>query len=433
MIKVIKDKTYRYVSVFNTNTGDYIRLSNCDVAEYPHLIDIGIMGHCEHGKSGLCSKAGVQCYQDGLHSTNKNMSFDDYKRIIDESKEHTFQVALGGCGDPDMHENFEEILKYTVKNDIIPNFTTSGLGMTPDKAKLCAKYCGAVAVSMYSRLQDLVPEVAYKRISDKKRYNNENEIPVFFTLGGNNPNCFWDEDRCCYIINGESYGYDELHHIPFGIEDNYCYYRIFNEKRNLKNFVEQHNYTMNAIKTLIDAGVKTNIHFVISNSTIDEAIIRLKYNGFPHGINAVIFLLHKPVGLGSEEEVLQFDDPRVREFFELATSNNFNYKIGFDSCSVPGIINLGQEIDFSSIDSCEGARFSMYISSDMLAYPCSFDNQEKIYAVNLNKYSIFEAWNSERFNLFRHILKNSCPSCDKRHLCSGGCPLKKQIVLCNNQ
>ena len=31
------------------------------MGSYPHLIDVGIMGHCIHGKTGLCVKAGIVC------------------------------------------------------------------------------------------------------------------------------------------------------------------------------------------------------------------------------------------------------------------------------------------------------------------------------------------------------------------------------------
>ena len=68
----------------------------------------------------------------------------------------------------------------------MPNFTTSGYGMTHEIAMLCKKYCGAVAVSWY-----------------------------------------------------------------------------------------RNEYTTNAIQMLIDAGVKTNIHYVLGQNSIDEAINRL--------------------------------------------------------------------------------------------------------------------------------------------------------------
>lgn len=81
------------------------------------------------------------------------MTLENYQRIIDEGeKKGLFQVALGGRGDPDMHENFEDIIRYSAEHHIVPNFTTSGLGMTPEKAALCKKYCGAVACSQYARL-----------------------------------------------------------------------------------------------------------------------------------------------------------------------------------------------------------------------------------------------------------------------------------------
>lgn len=67
------DKENRFVSVFNTNTGEYCRTgvikdgkdTGVDpfMASFPELIDVGVMGHCVHGKTGLCVKSGVQCYQ----------------------------------------------------------------------------------------------------------------------------------------------------------------------------------------------------------------------------------------------------------------------------------------------------------------------------------------------------------------------------------
>lgn len=60
---------------------------------------------------------------------------------------------------------------------------------------------------------------------------------------------------------------------------------------------------------LLSAGGKTNIHYVLGYNSIDEAIERLRTNDFPLGINAVIFLLHKPVGQGSKKNVLKVGIP----------------------------------------------------------------------------------------------------------------------------
>lgn len=191
------------------------------------------------------------------------------------------------------------------------------------------------------------------------------------------------------------------------------------------------DYTYKAIEMLRNANVQLNIHYVLSNSTIDEATTRLENNDFPEGINAVVFLLHKPVGLGSEKDVLNVNDPKVKKFFELVNTMNFNFKIGFDSCSIPGVINFTNKISMESIDTCEAARFSAYITPDMKLLPCSFDNQEQTWAVDLYTNTIQDAWNSKIFEHFRSKFRYSCLGCSVRDNCMGGCPIKPKIVLCN--
>lgn len=354
MIKKI-DRKNRFVSMFNPDTGFYARSGVIDkdgndtgvdpfMTAYPELIDVGVMGHCVHGSSGLCMKSGVQCYQNGLRTKHPNMTLENFKRIVDECRGKTFQLALGGRGDVDQHENFAEILQYCRENNIVPNFTSSGLGFTDEIVQLCKKYCGAVAISWYRQA-----------------------------------------------------------------------------------------HTYRAIQMLLDAGVKTNVHYVLGDNSIDEAIERLKKNDFPEGINAVIFLLHKPVGLGSESNVLHYGDPRVEEFFRLVDTQKFHFKIGFDSCSIPAVLNYTSNIDQDSIDTCEGGRWSMYITSDMLALPCSFDNQDLRWAYDISNDTIQNAWDSPQFENFRNHFRTSCPECDKRCACMGGCPIRPQIVMCNRE
>ena len=146
---IIEDKKYRFKSAFDTETGAYVRTGVLDengkdtgedpfMASYPHLIDVGIMGHCIHGKTGLCAKAGIGCYQSGMLVEQPNMSVEDFRWIAEQSKGRCNQFALGGRGDPDQHEYFEEILQICRENMLVPNFTTSGYGMTPEIAKLTA-------------------------------------------------------------------------------------------------------------------------------------------------------------------------------------------------------------------------------------------------------------------------------------------------------
>ena len=347
-MKLLKrDTENRFMAYFDTETGHYARTGIIDdngkdtgidpfMTNFPELIDVGIMQTCVC--AALCN---VDCYQKAISRTGENMSVENFKRIVNECKGRTFQFALGGAGDVDTHEHFEEILSICRENYIVPNFTTSGIVMTRKKAEICKKYCGAVAVSE--------------------------------------------------------------HFAP---------------------------YTDRAINTLLDAGVKTNIHYVLSNKSIDAAIDRLRNNSFKEGINAVVFLLYKPVGLGTKENVLRYDDERLKVFFDLVDNMKHPFKIGFDSCTIPAIHNFTHSIDERSIDTCEGGRWSMYITSDMKALPCSFDNQEMRWSYDISNDTIQNAWNSEQFEDFRNHFRTSCLSCKSRGNCMGGCPIRREIVLC---
>lgn len=348
------DTKNHFISWFNPKTGFYIRTGILDISgkdtgedpfmcDYPELIDVGIMGSCIHGKSGLCVKSGIQCYQNGLNKSMPDMTLYDFKSIVDQSKGKTFQFALGGRGDPNKHADFQAIVKYCRENNIAPNYTTSGFRIEDREIEVTKEYCGAVAVSWY-----------------------------------------------------------------------------------------RSDHTIYAINKFIKIGMKTNIHYVLSRSTIDEAIERLKNNGFPQGINAVIFLLHKPVGLGSKENVLDVNDPKVDEFFKIIDEHRPSFKIGFDSCTVPAIINRCKNISLDSIDTCEGSRYSSYCTADMKLLPCSFDQDHK-WAVDLRTSTIHEAWHSDNFNSFRNHFHTSCPSCPSRKSCMGGCPIKTEITLCDRK
>ena len=161
-MKIYKDKKYNFFELFNENNGFLLRSnilknnreSNKEPTQrsYPELIDVGIMGHCLASEEGLCKNVGVECYQHAQVRKRPNMSLEDYKEIVRQSKGKTFQIALGGAGDPNKHEYFEEILEYSAKNGIVPNLTTSGLDLQDEEISLIKQYCGAVAVSYYSKL-----------------------------------------------------------------------------------------------------------------------------------------------------------------------------------------------------------------------------------------------------------------------------------------
>lgn len=154
------DTKNKFIELFNNETGFYLRTGVLDnegndngidpfMRNFPQLLDIGIMGSCPNGKLGICAKSGVQCYQNGLTTSLPDMSLIDYESIMKQCKGRTFQIALGGRGDPNLHNDFEGILKCTRKYGLVPNYTTSGINLTDKQIELTKSFCGAVAVSAY--------------------------------------------------------------------------------------------------------------------------------------------------------------------------------------------------------------------------------------------------------------------------------------------
>ena len=326
MIKKIK--TDKYIISFNTNTGQEILdgiNNNPDpfILEYPSLLDIGIMGHC----SNKCKF----CYQG--NNKQPHMSLENFKRIIDESKYLVNQVALGGRGSPNEHPNFKEIIEYCVKNNVVPNYTTSGKNLTDEQIEI-SKNCGGVAVSMYNK-----------------------------------------------------------------------------------------DYTFNSLKRLIDSGITTNIHYVMSNKSFPkirkllrgEDIWNKKVN--LEKLNAVVLLLFKPQGRGKYLRDWILFKKYINSFSKIIKSmhkrKRIKFGIGMDSCCICKIAQTRKLTEFEKLytDTCEAARMSCYISPDMKLVPCSFGDPN-IYGVSLENKTIKEAWDTgESFKNFRELLKNNPEKC----------------------
>jgi len=145
-IKIIAPKNEEYIIIFNRKTGQEI-LSGVNgnpdpfILESPNMIDVGIMGHC-------LNRCKI-CYQGD--NQEPNMKLEDFREIMIQTGKHVNQVALGGRGDPNLHENFKEILECCHEYGVVPNYTTSGNNLTDEQVEITKKYCGAVAVSNYDK------------------------------------------------------------------------------------------------------------------------------------------------------------------------------------------------------------------------------------------------------------------------------------------
>lgn len=185
------------------------------------------------------------------------------------------------------------------------------------------------------------------------------------------------------------------------------------------------SYTYKALKKLMNAEVKTNIHLMFTDTSYFKSL-KILYGHNPwqyrgneslvdiDRLNAVIFLLFKPAGAGAN---LKWIPTRYQfsTFADHVFKPKSKFKIGMDSCLVNHVLHYTEpdKIQKMSIDTCEGARMSAYITPDMKMMPCSFANTS-VWAVPIkDKKDINYIWNrSMNFKSFRKILHsnpNSCP------------------------
>ena len=97
---IYKDEKFGFCEIFNEENGTLIR-SDINGIEpvmrsFPELLDVGIMGHCDHNFA--CILAGIDCYQNGYSRETPHMSLKDYECIARQASGKTFQIALGGAG-----------------------------------------------------------------------------------------------------------------------------------------------------------------------------------------------------------------------------------------------------------------------------------------------------------------------------------------------
>ena len=192
------------------------------------------------------------------------------------------------------------------------------------------------------------------------------------------------------------------------------------------NTLDMNNYkfpdhSINAVNKLVNFGIKTNIHFVLSSESIDLSLKILRNEDIFDGkidlskLNAIIFLLFKPQGNGTNHKELILSDDGIRQFRNCLKEAKTHFKIGIDSClacRISSVCNDFTDQEKLFVDTCEGSRMSCYITSDMKFIPCSFEDHEKAIPIQPD-FSIKNIWTySKLFNDFRDKLKanpNQCP------------------------
>ncbi len=175
--------------------------------------------------------------------------------------------------------------------------------------------------------------------------------------------------------------------------------------------------------------IKVNIHYVISEKSINNAIeiAEGKYDQFFNIFNAIIFLTYKPMGRANIKDALKSSD-LLSSFLKSINNQKTRVKIGFDACFVP-VLMKATKIDIDLLDSCECGFFSVYIDEHLNVMPCSFCNDNK-YAFNLKEFEFKDIW-LNKFSIYRDNVSNNCKvNCNKASDCRGKCPFFEELFLC---
>ena len=189
------------------------------------------------------------------------------------------------------------------------------------------------------------------------------------------------------------------------------------------------SYYESLIKRISDFGIKLNLHAIIRNDNLDLWIKWMKEPpSFLKYVNAIIFLNYKPMGRNGNG-LLPSDKEKVTAFFRAANDCGA-VKVGFDSCSISGIVQW-MNVPTVLVESCEAARFSAFISEDMKMYPCSF-MVCKGWCGDLRKDSLLDIWQKNAFFKKWRVndLPAHCSNCKHNEVCRGGCRLFEEINFC---
>ncbi len=190
-----------------------------------------------------------------------------------------------------------------------------------------------------------------------------------------------------------------------------------------------------AVSLLSENEIRTNVHYVLTSSSIETAIDWL--NNPPSWLlkaNALIFLNYKPIGRCADLELLANKNKNLSSFFNIATSREFPFSIGFDSCSVTGIARTSR-VPSESLEGCDAGRFSLYISEELDVMPCSFMQLLDIDKPSLRFDSLLDIW--QKHPLFTttrsQLSKYTCSNCYATGICRCVCPIFPSISLCDRE
>lgn len=188
------------------------------------------------------------------------------------------------------------------------------------------------------------------------------------------------------------------------------------------SWYEPYNNAIALIEECYNRDIKVNIHFVLDADNISKARDFLNLEIIDK-VNAIIFLNYKPVGL-EKRSILKSTKELLTFLYDAISFSRC--KIGFDSCMISHLTMIKHSLVLESIDYCEAARYSAFISEQGIVYPCSFMCGQGLNGESILSKSLLEIWqDSLVFNQIRKTLfskSNKCMNCEHYQFCHGGCP-----------
>ena len=198
------------------------------------------------------------------------------------------------------------------------------------------------------------------------------------------------------------------------IEVNNYEYKSYSESKP----IFRNKFTFNTIERLMDADIKTNIHFIFSRVSAEIACRLIQGDDIWDGkvdldrLDAIVFLLFKPAGRGKDLDWSPTVE-QLKVFAEVIKKPDCKFKVGMDSCLVNKVAQARQLTPLEDMyaDTCEGARMSCYITPDERIVPCSFGDHDK-YGIDISKGNLQEVWKTGKpFIKFREVLADTKACC----------------------
>jgi len=171
-IKILKSKSYNFF--FDKSNGMFMRWGETKEDDgdpslsWPEIVDMEISTSC-HGVGKPCKF----CYKSNTPK-GTYMNFETFKKVFAKLPPTITQLAAG-IGDIDGNPDIWKIFEHCRENGIIPNVTINGARMTSEYFDNLAKYCGAVAVSVYDK------ELTYNAIKELTN-RNMTQINIHFMI-----------------------------------------------------------------------------------------------------------------------------------------------------------------------------------------------------------------------------------------------------------